>query len=119
MENVSGVSRADANGYRTVTQWAMAARQKGPLVPPGHYQVQVTAVDSLGISKAFTGLVIVAIAGNAVENTAGLVLAWKRRSDLAISVVKNSVAQISAFLFPVLVVVAIVMLQIARRTEVT
>ena len=52
------------------------------------------------------GLVIVAIAGNAVENTAGLVLAWKGRSDLAISVVKNSVAQIAAFLFPLLVLVS-------------
>ena len=49
---------------------------------------------------------IVAIAGNAVENTAGLVLAWKGRSDLAISVVKNSVAQIAAFLFPLLVLVS-------------
>ncbi len=49
---------------------------------------------------------IVAIAGNAVENTAGIVLAWKGRSDLAISVVKNSVAQIAAFLFPVLVLIS-------------
>ncbi len=58
------------------------------------------AIGILHISQAFAGLVIVAIAGNAVENTAGLVLAYKRRSDLAISVVKNSVAQIAAFLFP-------------------
>jgi Ca2+:H+ antiporter len=64
------------------------------------------AIGQLGISQAFAGLVIVAIAGNAVENTAGLVLAWKGRSDLAISVVKNSVAQIAAFLFPVLVLVS-------------
>jgi Ca2+:H+ antiporter len=64
------------------------------------------AIKQLGISQAFAGLVIVAIAGNAVENTAGLVLAWKGRSDLAISVVKNSVAQIAAFLFPVLVLVS-------------
>jgi Ca2+:H+ antiporter len=64
------------------------------------------AIAQLGISQAFAGLVIVAIAGNAVENTAGLVLAWKGRSDLAISVVKNSVAQISAFLFPLLVLIS-------------
>jgi Ca2+:H+ antiporter len=64
------------------------------------------AISILHISQAFAGLVIVAIAGNAVENTAGLVLSWKRRSDLAISVVKNSVAQIAAFLFPVLVLVS-------------
>ena len=65
------------------------------------------AIDTLGISRAFAGLVIVAIAGNAVENTAGLVLAAKGQFDLAISVVKNSVAQIAAFLFPVLVLVSL------------
>ena len=65
------------------------------------------AVKALGISKAFTGLVIVAIAGNAVENLVGITLAAKGRSDLAISVVKNSVAQIAAFLFPALVLVSL------------
>jgi Ca2+:H+ antiporter len=64
------------------------------------------AIAQLGVSQAFAGLVIVAIAGNAVENTAGLVLASKGRSDLAISVVKNSVAQIAAFLFPLLVLIS-------------
>jgi Ca2+:H+ antiporter len=64
------------------------------------------AISILHISQAFAGLVIVAIAGNAAENTAGIVLAYKRRSDLAISVVKNSVAQIAAFLFPLLVLVS-------------
>ncbi len=66
------------------------------------------AVKSLGISKAFAGLVIVAIAGNAVENFTGLVMARKGNWDLAISVVKNSVAQIAAFLFPALVLVSLV-----------
>ncbi|HEX4564045.1 MAG TPA: hypothetical protein VH115_06275, partial [Solirubrobacteraceae bacterium] len=47
------------------------------------------AIKILSISQAFAGLVIVAIAGNAVENTAGIVLAYRRRYDLAISVVKN------------------------------
>ncbi|HEV2975146.1 MAG TPA: hypothetical protein VGX69_09155 [Solirubrobacteraceae bacterium] len=65
------------------------------------------SIDTLHISQAFAGLVIVAIAGNAVENAAGLALAWKGRSDLAISVVKNSVAQIAAFLFPALVLISL------------
>jgi Ca2+:H+ antiporter len=59
------------------------------------------------ISQAFAGLVIVAIAGNAVENVAGIVLAAKGQANLAISVVKNSVAQIAAFLYPVLVLVSL------------
>src|SRR5205085_48533 len=64
-------------------------------------------IDTLHISKAFAGLVIVAIAGNAVENVAGIVLAAKGQSNLAISVVKNSVAQIAAFLYPLLVLVSL------------
>jgi Ca2+:H+ antiporter len=66
-----------------------------------------SAVASLGISKAFTGIVIVGIAGNAVENVVGVFLAAKGQSDLAISVVKNSVAQIAVFLFPALVLLSL------------
>ena len=65
------------------------------------------AIDTLGISQAFAGLVIVAIAGNAVENVVGVVLAAKGDADLAISVVKNSVSQIAVFLYPVLVLVSL------------
>jgi Ca2+:H+ antiporter len=64
------------------------------------------AIKILSISQAFAGLVIVAIAGNAVENVAGIFLAYRRRFDLAISVVKNSVVQIAAFLFPLLVLIS-------------
>lgn len=65
------------------------------------------AVESLGISKAFAGLVIVGIAGNAVEHVTSIFLAARRRYDVAISVVKNSAAQIAAFLFPLLVLVSL------------
>jgi Ca2+:H+ antiporter len=65
------------------------------------------SIDKLGLSEAFAGIVIVAIAGNAVENVAGIVLAAKGQADLAISVVKNSVAQIAAFLFPALILVSL------------
>ena len=60
-------------------------------------------IDELGISAQFAGLVIVAIAGNAV----GVVLAAKGQADLAISVVKNSVAQVAAVLAPALVLVSL------------
>jgi Ca2+:H+ antiporter len=65
------------------------------------------AVRSIGVSKSFTGLVIVAVAGNAVENVVGITLAAKGRSELAISLVKNSVSQIAVFLFPVLVLLSL------------
>jgi Ca2+:H+ antiporter len=64
-------------------------------------------IDQFGISAQFAGLVIVAIAGNAVEHAVGVVLAAKGQADLAISVVKNSVAQVAAFLAPALVLVSL------------
>ncbi len=50
---------------------------------------------------------IVAIAGNAIEHVVGVVLAARGRSELAISVIKSSVGQVAAFLFPVLVLVSL------------
>jgi Ca2+:H+ antiporter len=64
-------------------------------------------IRQLHISKAFAGLVIVAIAGNAVEHAVGVVLAAKGQSELAISVIKASVGQVATFLFPVLVLVSL------------
>lgn len=65
------------------------------------------AISVLHISKPFAGLVIVAIAGNAVEHAASVVLAARGRCELAISVVKNSVAQIAGFLFPLMVLISL------------
>ena len=67
------------------------------------------AIHQLHISQAFAGLVIVAIASNAVEHVVGVVLAARRQSELAIAVVVNSVAQIAAFLFPALVLISLTM----------
>jgi Ca2+:H+ antiporter len=64
-------------------------------------------IHQVHLSQAFAGLVIVAIAGNAVENAAGIYLAYRGKHDLAISVVKNSVAQIAAFLYPLMVLVSL------------
>jgi Ca2+:H+ antiporter len=65
------------------------------------------SIRTLGISRSFAGLVIVATAGNAVEHAVGVVLAAKGHAELAISVVKNSIAQVAAFLFPLLVLVSL------------
>jgi Ca2+:H+ antiporter len=64
-------------------------------------------IEQLNLSQAFAGFVIVAIAGNAVEHVTGIILARKGQADLSISVIKNSVAQVAAFLFPALVLVSL------------
>ncbi len=66
------------------------------------------ALASLGISEAFAGLVIVAIAGNAVENVAGVQQALRNKADLAISLILNSSLQVALALIPALVVISIV-----------
>jgi Ca2+:H+ antiporter len=64
------------------------------------------AMGALHISDAFAGLVIVAIAGNAVENVVGIQLAAKNRSEYAFSVVINSPLQIALVLAPALVILS-------------
>jgi Ca2+:H+ antiporter len=61
------------------------------------------ATEALGMSEAFAGLVVVAIAGNAVENVVGVQLAARNRPDFAISVIVNSALQVALLLTPVLV----------------
>ena len=64
------------------------------------------AIDTLGISEAFAGLVIVAIAGNAVENVVGIQLALKNESDYALSVILQSPLQIALVVAPALVLLS-------------
>jgi Ca2+:H+ antiporter len=88
-----GLLAVSAVGAALVSEWFIA--ELGP------------AIETLGISEAFAGLVIVAIAGNAAEHVAGIFLAAKGKADLAVSVVKNSVSQIAVFLFPVLILISL------------
>jgi len=58
------------------------------------------------ISDAFAGLVIVAIAGNAIENVVGVQLAARNQSDYAFSLIINSPLQIALALAPALVILS-------------
>jgi len=65
------------------------------------------AIHTLHMSQDFAGLVIVAIAGNAVENVVGVQMAARNRPDFAISVILNSSLQVALALTPVLVFVSL------------
>lgn len=84
-----GVLAASGLGAALVSDWFVDA-----LLP---------ATRSLGLSQTFTGLVVVAIAGNAVENAVAVSLAAKNKPDYALSVVLNSALQVALALTPVLV----------------
>lgn len=79
-------------GAAFVSEWFVAALEP--------------ATKALGLSEAFTGLVVVAIAGNAVENLVGIQLMVKNKPDYAMSVILNSSLQIALALVPVLVIVS-------------
>jgi Ca2+:H+ antiporter len=58
---------------------------------------------SLGITQTFTGLVIVAIAANAVEHAVGIRFALRGKPEYAVSTTLSSPLQVALFLVPVLV----------------
>ena len=66
------------------------------------------AITFLHISPAFTGFVIVALAGNAVENVVGIQFAARNQADYAVSVILNSSLQVALGLIPVLVLLSFI-----------
>ena len=66
------------------------------------------AMAQLGMSEAFAGLVVVAIAGNAVENVVGIQAALRNEADLAVSLILNSSLQVALALTPALVLLSLV-----------
>jgi Ca2+:H+ antiporter len=66
------------------------------------------AAAALGLSETFTGLVVVAIAGNAVENVVGIQMVARDKPDFAISLILNSSLQVALGLTPMLVLLSLV-----------
>jgi Ca2+:H+ antiporter len=67
------------------------------------------AMATLGMSEAFAGLVVVAIAGNAVENVVGIQAAARNQAELAVSLILNSSLQVAIALTPALVLISMLM----------
>jgi len=70
-------------------------------------QALTPAITALHLSPAFTGLVVVALAGNAVEHVVGIQFAARNQSDYAISIILNSSLQIALGLIPALVLLSL------------
>ncbi len=63
----------------------------------------------LGMSKAFIGLVVLAVVGGAAELGSAVTMGRKNRMDLAIGIAVGSSIQITLFVAPVLVLASLVM----------
>lgn len=66
------------------------------------------AMATIGMSEAFAGLIVVAIAGNAIEHLAGVTAAYKNRGDLSMSLILNSALQVVLFMTPVVVLLSFI-----------
>lgn len=61
-------------------------------------------VQTLHVSKTFVGLILLPIVGNAAEHVTAVVVAWKNKMNLAISVAIGSSMQIALLVTPFLVI---------------
>jgi Ca2+:H+ antiporter len=93
LDQTLGLLALSAGGAALVADWFVQALQP--------------AMAAIGMSEAFAGLIVVAIAGNAVENLAGIRAAVRDRGDLALSLILNSALQVVLFLAPVIVLLSL------------
>ena len=82
-----GMLAAAGLGAAFVSEWFVSALQP--------------AMDAIGINEVFAGLVIVAIAGNAVENVVGIQLAAKNQMDYGVQVILQSPVQVALTIAPI------------------
>jgi Ca2+:H+ antiporter len=65
---------------------------------------QVEAVRaSIGWSDLFVGVIVIAVIGNAAEHAAAIMMAYRDRMDLALTIAIGSSSQIALFVAPILV----------------
>jgi len=67
--------------------------------------VTITA-QKIGLSQVFTGIVIIAIVGNAAEHTTSIMAAYKDKLDISVAIAFGSSLQIALFVFPLLVLIS-------------
>lgn len=115
----AAVEAAETWPMRTAVVVLTAAGVGAAFVSDWFVEALRPAMTTLGLSEAFVGLVIVAIAGNAVENVAGIQAALKGRIDLGISLIQNSSLQVAIALTPVLVLASLFVSPVALTLVLT
>jgi Ca2+:H+ antiporter len=69
---------------------------------------QISAVTkALGMTELFVGVIVVALVGNAAENSAAIIMARRNRMDMSMAIATGASTQIALFVAPVLVFVSV------------
>jgi len=100
-EDAPSVSRTQAVvslGLATVLIAAMSEILVGQITPVTH---------ALGMTELFVGVIVVALVGNAAENSTAVIMARRDRMDVAMSIATGASTQIALFVAPVLVFLSV------------
>ena len=65
------------------------------------------ALEDLGLSKFFVGLILVPIVGNAAEHSSAILFAYRNKVDVALEIAIGSSTQIALFVAPALVFISL------------
>jgi Ca2+:H+ antiporter len=66
------------------------------------------AIDALGLSEAFVGLILIPIIGNAAEHSSAVLFALRNKVDVTLEIAIGSSTQIALFVAPALVFISLV-----------
>jgi len=64
------------------------------------------ATKTLGMNEVFVGVIVVAIVGNAAENSTAILMALKNKMDVSVSIAIGSSSQVAMFLAPLLLFIS-------------
>ena len=108
-EALVAASEVDAHGqwpFNVAILMALVALTGSIVVSNWFVDVLPTAMSTLGISEAFAGLIIVALASNAVESFSGIQLAARDQQSFALQIILQSPVQVAMIVAPLIALAA-------------
>jgi Ca2+:H+ antiporter len=108
-EALVAASEVDNHGQWTLNVagfMVLVAIAGSVLVSSWFVDVLPTAMSTLGISEAFAGLIIVALASNVVETFSGIQLAYRDQQSYALQIILQSPVQVAMIVAPLIALAA-------------
>jgi Ca2+:H+ antiporter len=108
-EALVAASEADEHGswpFNVAALMVLVALTGSIVVSSWFVDVLPTAMSTLGISEAFAGLIIVALASNVVESFSGIQLAARNQQSYALQIILQSPVQVAMIVAPLIALAA-------------
>jgi Ca2+:H+ antiporter len=108
-EALVAASEAEEHGQWTINVsifMVLVAIAGSIVVSSWFVDVLPTAMSTLGISEAFAGLIIVALASNVVEGISGIKLAARNQQSYALQIILQSPVQVAMIIAPLIALAA-------------